>query len=254
MGEPIRETAAPRKLEHLPGPPNGRAVHRRRLVAAGLVIALSLIGLAVVFGPNYPRRVHRLLFLLHRQQARGAVVFLGDSIFARWNGLDKAFSPLRVANRGLGGDRTEDILRRLEFDVISLQPSALVLLAGTNDLRGGNPPETVLANIRLIISRLRDRFPDLPVVVCKLTPRESLPGLFPERIVALNGAIDRTFRDLPHTRVCDLWTVFADNQGCARPDEFPDLLHPNPAAYARLTALLKPLLEEMLLSDSGPTR
>jgi lysophospholipase L1-like esterase len=62
-------------------------------------------------------------------------VFLGDSITQGWNDLASAFPDMKVANRGInGGDTTRGVLIRLQDDVLSLDPAAIVLLIGTNDL------------------------------------------------------------------------------------------------------------------------
>ena len=66
---------------------------------------------------------------------QGAVVFFGDSITQGW-GTDfrKAFEGMKLANRGIGGDTTRGMLLRLKEDVLALNPKAVVLLMGTNDI------------------------------------------------------------------------------------------------------------------------
>ena len=50
---------------------------------------------------------------------------------------------------------------------------------------------------------------------------------------------------------CDTYTIFADAQGDAKKAEFPDLLHPNAAGYAKWVAVLNPLLEPLRLPAAG---
>ena len=72
------------------------------------------------------------------EQDQHAVVFLGDSITQGWgDGLGAAFPGMKVANRGISGDTTRGVLIRLEEDVLALDPAAVVLLIGTNDLEEG---------------------------------------------------------------------------------------------------------------------
>src|SRR5215471_1248621 len=71
-------------------------------------------------------------FLAHRDQDKGAVVFLGDSITQGWNDLAQTFPDMKVANRGIGGDTTRGVWFRLQDDVLDLDPRAVVLLIGTN--------------------------------------------------------------------------------------------------------------------------
>jgi lysophospholipase L1-like esterase len=48
---------------------------------------------------------------------------------------------MKIANRGISGDTTRGMLIRLEADVLALQPKAVVMLMGTNDLEEGAEPE-----------------------------------------------------------------------------------------------------------------
>src|SRR5690606_8720843 len=91
------------------------------------------------------------------EQDQRTIVFLGDSITQGWHdNFDNAFPELRAANRGISGDTTRGMLIRLQEDVIALNPAAVVLLAGTNDLdeKGGNP-WIAASNIRLILEALQ---------------------------------------------------------------------------------------------------
>jgi lysophospholipase L1-like esterase len=52
----------------------------------------------------------------------------------------------------------------------------------------------------------------------------------------------------PRLLLCDTWSIFADEQGNAKGDEFPDLLHPNAAGYAKWTQALTPILAKSNLA------
>ena len=98
-------------------------------------------------------------------KAQGAVVFLGDSITQGWGDeAGKAFGSMKVANRGISGDTTRGMLVRLREDVLALNPSAVVLLAGTNDLEEKAEPRVIADNIELILDALKEHRADLPVV------------------------------------------------------------------------------------------
>src|SRR5919107_3626071 len=80
-------------------------------------------------------RDRRSAWAKQREPDRGAVVFLGDSITQGWGGgLGAAFPGVKIANRGISGDTTRGVLIRLQEDVLALEPAAVVLLIGTNDL------------------------------------------------------------------------------------------------------------------------
>lgn len=82
----------------------------------------------------------RTRFNQQRQADQNAVVFLGDSITQAANdNFFGLFPGLKIANRGISGDTTRGMLLRLEHDVLSLDPKAIVMLMGTNDLEEGTP-------------------------------------------------------------------------------------------------------------------
>ena len=208
------------------------------------VAGLAILTAALLL--DSPRRQRRLTFWLERGRDRGAVIFLGDSITERWTNLAAAFPEWTVANRGLDGDRTSEILDRLGPDVLALRPAAVVLLIGTNDLNGGADPQTVLVNLREIVRRLRAPSPRLPVVICKLMPRAPEPGRFPDQILRFNAMLDTAFPADPATLVCDTWSPFANPLGLPSKEHFPDGLHPSPGAYAQWAAVLRPRLQRLL--------
>ena len=106
-----------------------------------------------------------------REQDRGAVVFLGDSITQGWGGgLGAAFPGVKVANRGISGDTTRGVLIRLQEDVLALDPAAVVLLIGTNDLEEGATPEVIAGNLKLILAALEKHDPKLRIVLCLVFP------------------------------------------------------------------------------------
>ena len=97
-----------------------------------------------------------------------AIVFLGDSITDGWGDtLGDSFAGVKVANRGIGGDTTRGMLIRLKDDVLSLNPSAVVLLMGTNDLADQAEPETIAGNVKLIVEALEKQNATMPIILCQ---------------------------------------------------------------------------------------
>ncbi len=197
-------------------------------------------------------RERRLKWWNDRQKDRGAVVFLGDSITQGWGSLAKDFPDLKVANRGISGDVTRGVLCRLKEDVLDLDPKAVVLLIGTNDLEENGDPEVIARNVRRIVAACHSRFPDLPVVVCKVMPSHSSKKRPAEKIQRLNALVDEVVKAGPPCVGCDTYSIFADDQGNAKPSEFPDLLHPNAAGYAKFAEALRPVFAQLKLAGRAP--
>lgn len=182
-----------------------------------------------------------------------AVVFLGDSITQGWgDALATSFPGVKVANRGISGDTSRGVLLRLKEDVLALNPSAVVLLIGTNDLEENAMPWTVATNLRLILAALRAHDPALPVVVCAVMPSSATKKRPAFLIRRVNQLILEATVDQPQVTVLDTWKLFADAQNEAPVAEFPDLLHLNPPGYAKWAAALRPVFATLGLTERTP--
>lgn len=187
------------------------------------------------------------------QADQRAVVFLGDSITQGWGGgLGAAFPGVKVANRGISGDTTRGVLLRLADDVLAVNPAAVVILIGTNDIDEGATPETIAGNMRLILDALKAHDPRMPIVLCEVFPSSPVKN----RPRAIIEEINRRYRALVkgdrQVTYVETWALFAGPEGDARPEEFPDLLHLNDAAYGKWAAALRPILATLGLIEREP--
>ncbi len=188
----------------------------------------------------------RSQWMSERERDRGSIVFLGDSITQGWGErMTTAFAPAKVSNRGISGDTTRGMLIRLQDDVISLNPSCVVMLMGTNDLEEQAEPETIVGNIKLIIQDLKKHNKNLPIIVCQVFPSSETKKRPASKIRKLNELVADAVAFDPFITVLDTWTLFADTNGDAKIEEFPDLLHPNAAGYEKWEKALRPILETL---------
>jgi len=180
-----------------------------------------------------------------------ALVFLGDSITQGFGDDFKgAFPGAKLANRGISGDTTRGMLLRLPDDVLALDPAGVVMLMGTNDLEEGAAPATIAANVKAIVAAIEARNPRTPIVLCQVFPSAAEKKRPAEKIKEINRLVAEGVKGDPRVRLVDTWTLFATPQGDAKAEEFPDLLHPNDAGYAKWVAAIRPVLETL---DLVPT-
>ncbi len=185
-------------------------------------------------------------------QDRHAVVFLGDSITQGWgDDLGGAFPGVKVANRGISGDTTRGVLLRLEADVLALDPAAVLLLIGTNDLEEGATPEVAASNLALILAALERHDPRMPIVLCQVFPSSATKKRPADQIRALNALFLAAVKNDPRVTYLETWPLFAGPDGDARATEFPDLLHPNDVGYAMWAAALRPILATLGFSETA---
>ena len=185
-------------------------------------------------------------------QDQHAVVFLGDSITQGWGGgLGAAFPGVKVANRGISGDTTRGVLLRLQEDVLALNPLAVVLLIGTNDLEEGATPEVIVSNLKLILAGLKKHDLRMPIVLCEVFPSSTTKKRPPDRIKAINALYLAAVKNDAQVTYLETWPLFADATGDAIAGEFPDLLHPNEAGYAKWAAALRPVFATLGFSETS---
>ncbi|WCJ59774.1 SGNH/GDSL hydrolase family protein [Fontisphaera persica] len=190
----------------------------------------------------------RTLWAKQVEQDQNAVVFLGDSITQGWGEqLKKHFPGLKAANRGISGDTTRGVLIRLKEDVLALNPKGVVLLIGTNDLEEGADPETIAANLKLILGELKRHNPRMPILLCQVFPSSATKKRPADKIRRINELYAAAVKGDPQVTLLDTYTLFANAQGDAKPEEFPDLLHPNAAGYAKWAGVLKTELVRLQL-------
>lgn len=182
---------------------------------------------------------NRASFWSRREKDQGAVVFVGSSMIGNWKNLGATFPGLKVANRGIGGDVSRGLLFRFKEDVLDLNPRALVLAIGSNDLSAHADPAVVVANVAAIIDLARAHNPSLPIVLCPVAPRENpkaplKPGALDDynaRLVALGSQ--------KNASVPDLRTPFLTPDGKQNPEYFgPDRMHLSPAGYEKLGTVI----------------
>ncbi len=187
------------------------------------------------------------------ERDRGAVVFLGDSITQGWgDNLKGAFPGMKVANRGISGDTTRGVLIRMDEDVLAIKPTGVVILIGTNDLEEQADPETIAANLKLILAKLKAHDPKMPVVLNKVMPSSDSKKRPADKIKRINDLYAAAVKGDPQVTLMETWVLFADANGDAKKDEFPDLLHPNDAGYAKWAAGIRPVLETLGLLAVTP--
>jgi lysophospholipase L1-like esterase len=184
---------------------------------------------------------------------QGAVVFFGDSITQGW-GTDfrKAFDGMKLANRGIGGDTTRGMLLRLQEDVLALNPKAVVLLMGTNDIEVEVPVEAIGRNFQKIVAALKAHDPKMPVIVCRIFPSSATKKRPKETILAVNELFAAAVKGDPQFTVLDTYALFANAEGDALAALFPDLLHLNAAGYAKWASALRPLFATLGHLDTQP--
>jgi lysophospholipase L1-like esterase len=183
------------------------------------------------------------------------LLLVGDSITQGWEGRETAgdlwrqcFEPLNALNLGFSGDRTEQVIWRLQNGEINgIHPKLAVLLIGTNNTghRQDKAEDTALG-IKTIIGELRTGLPDMTILLMAVFPRGKLPD-DPLRII--NAKINQLiagYADNQIVHFLDFGHLFIHANGELRTDLMPDFLHLNATGYRVWADAMVPHLDRLL--------
>jgi lysophospholipase L1-like esterase len=177
-------------------------------------------------------------FVAAAKKGEAQVVFLGDSITAGWNGqkalFDKEYAQYKAVNFGIGGDRVQHVLWRVENgEFEGIKPKAVVLMIGTNNSGAAeNSVEQVAAGIKNIIDAIHKRTPDTKVLLLAIFPRGPGEANNPGRTKnkAVNEIIAK-LHDGKKVHYLDIGPKFLAADGTLSKEIMPDLLHLNAKGY-----------------------
>lgn len=168
------------------------------------------------------------------------ILFVGDSITQGWEGAgrevwQKYYADRRALNLGFSGDRTEHALWRLEkgnFNAVT-DPKVAVVMIGTNNTgHSHQSPVETAAGIDKVVDKLRERFPNVKILLLGVFPRGAVPE---DPLRQLNRGINERIAkldDRPGITYLNIAEVFLDGQGKLSKEIMPDLLHLSPKGYA----------------------
>jgi lysophospholipase L1-like esterase len=179
------------------------------------------------------------------------IVFLGNSITEGW--IDKHpdfFSGKPYVNRGISGQTTPQMLLRFRADVINLKPTAVVILAGTNDIAGNTGPSTLEMIMNNLISMAElAKANNIKIILSSVLPAYDYPwkpGLEPwEKIAALNEMI-KVYSEKNGILYLDYYSSMVDDRGGMKDEYTYDGVHPNEAGYDVMEPLVEKAIENVL--------
>ncbi|MCC5814916.1 MAG: lipase [Leptospira sp.] len=158
--------------------------------------------------------------------------------------MEQELPSRNVINRGIGGDMTETLLLRLDDDVLSLNPSTVVIEIGGNDLIQGKCLSRIQNNVHSIVSKIRSRLPRARIIFISVPPTDvkNLNAIVP----VYNQFLATLPNQYPNLIYVDTWNDMRDeNLPTIRRDmlrEGRDKIHFNEKGYSVWGKMLRPLL------------
>ena len=194
------------------------------------------------------------------------VVFIGDSITHFWESTGRVYwerffagEPYKSLNLGMGGDRTEHVLWRIDHgELDGYEAKVVVLMIGTNNTgqftEKKEPVGNTVIGIRTVLDRIRTKQPKAKIVLCAIFPRgRDATDDNRRRNNMVNGRV-RCFADGKNIFWCDLNDQFLKADGTLPAEMFPDGLHPNYAGYKIWAKAVLPYIQSAVNDRPMPTK
>jgi lysophospholipase L1-like esterase len=187
------------------------------------------------------------------KEGKAQLVFLGDSITAGWGRQteiwDKAFGKYQPANFGIGGDRTQHVLWRIENgELDGIKPKAAVIMIGTNN-SGQDDAPGIARGVTKIVEFIRKKTPNTKILLLAVFPRGDRPegnlGAANEKLKQVNATIAK-LHDGKHVHYLDIGAKFVPGAGPISKDVMPDFLHLSAAGYQIWADAITPKLAELM--------
>ena len=191
------------------------------------------------------------------------IALLGDSITQHWGGgwdgepfnaaWQKHFGGMKTVNLGIGGDRMEHILWRLDHGALEgASPKVIVLMIGVNNAplvqANGVPVIAAAHGIKLCIENLRLRCPQSQIVFVKILPAFDPSKKVGKQVTNINRLIDTLKLDSdPQVHVLDLWSDFTNADGTLKTELYSDkCLHLGSEGYELFARKLMPMVKSFI--------
>ena len=188
---------------------------------------------------------------------KSQLIFIGDSITQGWEGEGKEawaehFAKYDAINLGIGGDRTQHVLWRLDNgNLDGLNPKAAVVMIGTNNSNGeDNTAEQIADGVRQIVRKLRSKLPNTKILLVAIFPRGENPNPQRGKILQANQII-RKLADGQNVLWVDFGHKYVDEEGLIPREIMPDFLHLSKRGYEMWVESLRNPLRRVMGEQSG---
>ena len=165
-----------------------------------------------------------------------------ESQYAYW--LQITHSDWQILNRGVNGERSDEIHDRFNRDVVAAQPSVVVIIAGVNDLYQGRSATTVESQLQAMYDAARAAH--ITVVAGTIIPFNTATPDQNSRMHAVNDWIREYARSHAEVTFCDTRSAVAMPGDPDRLVSSPDDLHPSPDGYRLMAITLEPAIRRAL--------
>jgi len=191
---------------------------------------------------RFQSEIDQLILRNSSNKIKRPIVFAGSSSFRLWKSIQKDLGNDQIINNGFGGSHFSDLVYFLDPLILDLNPKALYIYEGDNDLADGKDPEQIVYQASQLIKLVKSQIPDLQVFVVGAKPSIQRWAIKPSYI-RFNMYLKEYCFETDDVTFIDVWRPMLGSDGQPKQDLFiEDGLHMNEDGYKIWTEKIKPTL------------
>lgn len=197
------------------------------------------------------------------KQGNVDLLMIGDSITHGWERSgkqvwDKYYAPRNAVNLGYDGDKTQNVLWRLQNgEIDGINPKLAIIMIGTNNSNNQEyTVEQMVDGIKAVVCQLKTKLPETKILILAIFPRgsaEQMKDPNSEGIINPQWEKNNKASKLA-SKVADNKTIFYLNinkkflnkKGVLIREVMPDLIHPNEKGYQIWAAAMEPKIVKLM--------
>lgn len=188
---------------------------------------------------------------VNKYAKKDSTVLVGDSLTNEYM-VTEMLPNSNVCNRGIGGDTSDGVLKRMKESIFDINPKQMFLLIGANDIQlNDNTDEQIVSNIESICNQAKSFRKDMIINCVSIAPvseevlahvdKETVGIRANNRIRDINVLIKEMTVKHEYNYI-NLYNFLANEKGSLRGEYTREGLHFSHLAYEKITEKLKELL------------
>jgi beta-glucosidase len=181
------------------------------------------------------------------------LLLIGDSITHGFEGAGKAmwekyYAPRKALNLGYSGDKTEEVLWRLDNgEIDGISPKLAIMMIGTNNTgHRKERPEMIKEGVKAICDKLRAKLPNTKILILAIFPRSEKPT---DAARVNNDEANKLISGLADDKnifFLDINSKFLEADGTLTKEMMPDFLHPGGKGYQIWAEAIEPMVAKLM--------
>ena len=166
------------------------------------------------------------------------IIFYGSSTIRLWKSLNEDFKDVDVINLGFGGAYIDSLSKNFNLLINFLNPKAIVIYLGGNDLNLSLSPDEVIFKIKKFVEKINKKYPNTNIGYITIKPSVERKKKLSD-IKKINKGIKLIANDFPNLVYIDVYNKLLDKGKVTSKFLLQDGLHLNKEGYKVLTRAVK---------------